>query len=123
MSDKRRILGQKGEELAGLFLQEKGYQILDKNVRSRQGEIDIIALDGHTLVFVEVRTRTRSTYGSAEESVTWRKRNKLRELALSYLRSHSQSVPTFRMDVIAIHCPTGDPKDESTQIQHIEYAF
>ncbi|CAM3398359.1 MULTISPECIES: YraN family protein [Brevibacillus] len=123
MRDKRRILGQKGEELAGLFLQEKGYHILDRNVRSRQGEIDIIALDGHTLVFVEVRTRTQPTYGTAGESVTWRKRNKLRELALSYLQSHSHSFPAFRMDVIAIHCPTGDLKDKTTQIQHIEYAF
>lgn len=123
MRDQRRILGQKGEDFAALYLLEKGYRIMDRNVRNRNGEIDIIALDGRVLVFVEVRTKKGTAYGTAEESVTHRKRNKLRELALLYLQNHAASYPAFRMDVVAIYCPSGELADKSTRIQHIEHAF
>lgn len=123
MSMRRRVLGQQGEGLACLFLQEKGYVIRERNVRTRHGEIDVIALDGRTLVFVEVRTRTADTYGTARESVTWKKRQKLRELALAYLQRQAEPFPAFRFDVIAITCPEGKLDGVETKIDHIEYAF
>lgn len=123
MSDRRRALGQKGEQLAASFLQQKGYQIRERNVRTRRGEIDLVAIDGKSLVFVEVRTRTGQTFGTAAESVTWRKRQKLRELAIAYLQTLAQPVPAFRFDVIAIHCPTQGDFQQEPFIQHIEHAF
>lgn len=123
MSMRRRVLGQQGEDLACLFLQEKGYVIRERNVRTRDGEIDVIALDGRTLVFVEVRTRTADTYGTAHESITWKKRQKLRELALAYLQRQAEPFPSFRFDVIAITCPAGKVDKVEAKIDHIEYAF
>ncbi|RNB76447.1 YraN family protein [Brevibacillus panacihumi] len=123
MSMRRRVLGQQGEDLACLYLQDKGYVIRERNVRTRHGEIDVIALDGRTLVFVEVRTRTADAYGTAQESITWKKRQKLRELALAYLQRQTESFPSFRFDVIAITCPLGKVDGVATKIDHIEYAF
>ena len=102
MTDQRRVLGQAGEQMAGEFLEQKGYQIIRRNVRTRRGEIDLIAMDDSTLVFVEVRTRTSHSFGTALESVTWRKRQKLRELATEYLQSVEGFVPSFRFDVVAV---------------------
>jgi len=123
MSLRRRVLGQQGEDLACLFLQKKGYVIRERNVRTRQGEMDVIALDGRTLVFVEVRTRSVYTFGTAHESITWRKRQKLRELALAYLQRQAESFPSFRFDVVAITCPSGKVDGVTTKIDHIEHAF
>lgn len=119
MSRGRRALGQRGEQMAELFLQQKGYLVLERNVRTRQGEIDLIARDGDVLVFVEVRTRTGTAYGTAAESVTWRKQRKLRELALAYLQNRAKPVPRFRFDVVAICCRP----DQSPEIEHIVHAF
>ncbi|NNV04017.1 YraN family protein [Brevibacillus sp. MCWH] len=119
MSHRRRALGQRGEQIAALFLQQKGYRVIERNVRTRQGEIDLIAWDGDILVFVEVRTRTSTAYGTAAESVTWRKQRKLRELALAYLQHYEKSVPRFRFDVVAICCRP----DQSPEIEHITHAF
>jgi putative endonuclease len=120
MSDGRKALGQKGERLAESFLHSRGYLVIDRNVRTRHGEIDLIAFDRSTLVFVEVRTRSSSSYGTPAESVTWRKQKKLRELALAYLQTTQQPVRQFRFDVIAIVYPpgTGQP-----HIDHILHAF
>lgn len=114
MSNHRRLLGQRGEQLAKHFLLQKGYQIIGQNVRTRQGEIDLIAQDGRTLVFVEVRTRSSLACGTAAESVTWRKKQKLRELAVAYLQAQPRQVPAFRFDVVAIFQPG------STRGEHIE---
>ncbi|MDF2683141.1 MAG: YraN family protein [Brevibacillus sp.] len=123
MSDRRRVLGQKGEEMAENYLCKKGYEILGRNIRTRRGEIDLIARDGDTLVFVEVRTRTSQAYGSAAESVTWRKRQKLRELAMDYLQNSSTFIPAFRFDVIAIHCPVRSEAGDEISIEHFKHAF
>ncbi|MGG1661449.1 YraN family protein [Brevibacillus sp. NRS-1366] len=123
MKDRRRILGQKGEEMAEAFLEQKGYRIVERNARTKRGEIDIIAMDGTSLVFVEVRTRSSHTFGTAAESITWRKRQKLRELAMEYLQTTTGYVPSFRFDVIAIECSNQGALKEQLQIQHIEQAF
>lgn len=123
MSDRRRAVGEKGEQLAAQFLQKKGYEILERNVRTRQGEIDLIALDRRELVFVEVRTRTSAAYGNPAESVNWRKQKKLRELALAYLQRHPRRVPAFRFDVVAITVPAKATDTDQVKIHHIEHAF
>ncbi|QRG65526.1 YraN family protein [Brevibacillus choshinensis] len=123
MTERRRALGQRGEELAEKFLCQKGYEIVGRNVRTKRGEIDLIAIDNDTLVFVEVRTRSSVTYGSAAESVTWKKQQKLRELALDYLRTYSAFVPAFRFDVVGIHCPRNGEGSEESKIDHIKHAF
>jgi putative endonuclease len=123
MSDRRRALGQKGEQIAEAFLEQKGYRILERNVRTRRGEIDLIAVEGQSLVFVEVRTRTGTSFGTAAESVTIRKQKKLRELAMAYLQTIPEYVPSFRFDVIAIQCPSRGEPTQDANICHIEHAF
>lgn len=120
MSVRRKALGHQGENMAENFLQAKGYRMIARNVRMQHGEIDLIAADGETLVFVEVRTRSSVVYGTPAESVTWRKRRKLRELALAYLQNSNQPVARFRFDVIGIvHLPG----DAQPRIDHITNAF
>jgi len=124
MSERRRALGQQGELLAETFLRQKGYEIIGRNVRTRRGEIDLIAADKDSLVFVEVRTRSSLAFGTAAESITWRKRQKLRELAMDYLQSLPHYVPSFRFDVIAIHVPASSSAAcRQASIEHIEHAF
>ncbi|MGN7470260.1 YraN family protein [Brevibacillus sp. SAFN-007a] len=125
MTNRRRLLGQQGEQLAKHYLAQKGYRIIGQNVRTRQGEIDLIAQDGRTLVFVEVRTRSSLACGTAAESVTWRKKQKLRELAVAYLQAQPQQIPSFRFDVVAIFQPAltlpGEPAEPT--IEHFVAAF
>ncbi|MED3497035.1 YraN family protein [Brevibacillus agri] len=124
MSNRRRLLGQKGEQLAKRYLLQKGYEIVAQNIRTRQGEIDLIAQDGETLVFVEVRTRSSFACGTAAESVTWRKRQKLRELAVAYLQAQSRHVPSIRFDVVAIFQPaSADGEQAAPMIEHFVGAF
>lgn len=123
MSDRRREVGQKGEQWAAQYLQQQGYEIVERNLRTKQGEIDLIALDQQMLVFVEVRTRTSTAYGTPGESVNWRKQKKLRELALAYLQRQSRRFPSFRFDVIAITCPARVTNPEQVKIEHVKHAF
>jgi putative endonuclease len=112
-----RQLGIEGEELAVQFLKKKGYKIVSRNFKSPVGEMDIIAEDGGTLVFVEVKTRTDDSFGHPFEAVTPRKRDKLRKVALSYLKRSRQEVPS-RFDVLSIET---DGKNHT--IEHIKDAF
>ena len=82
----RQESGREGEERAVGFLQKKGYEILQRNVRYKRGEIDIIARDGDTVVFVEVKSRSSSGFGVPEEAVDRRKQRQLCRLALLYLQ-------------------------------------
>ena len=106
MSDGRKTTGSRGELLAAGYLRRQGYAILRTNWRCRRGEIDIIARDGATLVFVEVRTRRSANLGSPEESVTPAKQRRLAELAQTYLQwceAAGKAWPDpWRIDVIAI---------------------
>ena len=79
-------LGTKGENLAVRFLIEKGYSVVQRNHRTPFGEIDIIAQDGDTIVFIEVKTRRDTFFGYPFEAVTKRKINKLKNSALFYLK-------------------------------------
>ena len=104
-------LGGKGEELAVKFLRKKGYKIKVCNYKTRLGEIDIIAGDGETLVFVEVKTRESLEYGQPFESVNSRKKKKLAMVAMLYLKKYAE-VPTCRFDVVSIYINNGKPECE-----------
>ncbi len=111
---KRKEVGALGERIAVEYLRKKGYHIRETNFRRQEGEIDIIAQDRDYLVFVEVRTRTSSEFGTPEESVTKAKKEKLVSLALAYLQTHSNLPPSWRIDVVAIEL------DQSSKVSRIE---
>ena len=112
-------LGKSGEDAAIDYLKKKKYKIVDKGFRFLRGEIDIIAYDGETLVFVEVKTRKSTRFSQPEESVTPAKRKQLRRVAQGYLlREHIQDVEC-RFDVLSL---SYDELGEYT-IKHITDAF
>jgi putative endonuclease len=115
--DQRKHTGRQGEDIATSFLTGKGYQIIQRNWRCAAGELDLIAMDGHALVFVEVRTRSGSRFGPAEASITPAKQTRLIELAQTYLQEHPALTSNWRIDVVAIQLGRGLP-----QINHIENA-
>ncbi len=103
MTDKGKRLGERGEDAAAAFLERAGMEIVERNWRAPTGgEIDIVALDGDTVVLVEVKTRKNSTKGSPEEAVTPAKQRRYRKLAKAY-QAHMGTVEVpLRFDVIAI---------------------
>lgn len=101
MSSAHRV-GMRGEELALSFLSGLGYHLLEKNYRCRLGEIDLIMKDGQTLVFIEVKTRRSTLYGSPQEAVGPAKQAKIRRLAGYYLLTKGIKEQQLRFDVVAI---------------------
>lgn len=100
--DHRQSLGKHGEDLACAELEKRGYVIIDRRFRTRCGELDIVARDGGVLVFVEVKARSGSSFGSPFESVTWQKRQRLSQMAASYLFVKRLRAVACRFDVVAI---------------------
>ena len=98
----RQGLGRTGERLAAEALMSKGYRILERNFRCRQGEIDLVAEDEQDIIFVEVKTRRGVSFGLPEDAVTIRKRRKLVEVASNYLDLHTCSDRSWRIDVVAV---------------------
>jgi len=94
-------VGRAGEEAACQFLTAQGYRILHRNLRFRAGELDVVAEEDGTLVFVEVKTRSGSSYGTAAEAITPRKREQLVRLAFIYLARQGQERPC-RFDVVTV---------------------
>jgi putative endonuclease len=113
-----KALGIEGEDLAVKFLKKIGYRIVAKNYKTQIGEIDIIARDGDITVFIEVKTRTSDSFGYPFEAVHSGKRQKLRNLALLYLKSQGKELPV-RFDVLSILCA----EDGKKEIEHIRDAF
>lgn len=112
-------LGKSGEDVATEYLKKKKYKIVDKGFRFLRGEIDIIAYDGETLVFVEVKTRKSTSFSQPEESVTPAKRKQLRRVAQGYLlRNHIQDVEC-RFDVLSLNFDDL----EGYTVKHITDAF
>jgi putative endonuclease len=111
--------GTLGEDLATVELWHEGYEILARRYRTRYGEIDIIARDGATIVFVEVKTRRTAAFGTAAESVTPAKQRRLAAMALDYLSWAGNLESPCRFDVVAIN---GSGADRVT-LQHIKGAF
>lgn len=104
-------LGEKGEVLAAKFLNKEGYKIVSQNYRTHVGEIDIIAIDGETLVFIEVKTRESIEYGMPFEAVNRSKRRKISGAALLYLKK-LKDIPPCRFDVVSICYKDGHPQFE-----------
>jgi putative endonuclease len=98
----RKALGEMGERWARDHLQRNGYIIRETNYRCREGEVDIVAEHGDCLVFVEVRTKTGSAFGTPEESVTAAKQERLAAVAMSYVQTHDGLPLEWRIDVVAI---------------------
>ncbi len=102
MAEARKRTGDLGEKLARQYLARNGYEILEQNYRCSIGEIDIVARDGNSLTFVEVRTKRSKQFGTPEESVTPAKQAKLIELAQTYLQKHEITSEDWRIDVVAV---------------------
>ncbi len=111
-------IGNKGEDLAVKFLRQKGYLIVEKNFKTKFGEIDIIAKDNNTIVFVEVKTRTNDYFGYPFEAVDERKRMKLKNLALIFMKKYNKEFP-IRFDIVSILFMSNGNK----KIEHIKDAF
>jgi len=109
--------GKLGENLACKYLSKNGYEIIERNKSfSRSCEIDIIAKDKNTLVFVEVKTRKNNNFGSPLEAVTRTKYNHIKQGLLMYLNNSKIKYENFRIDVIGI---TLEPKPEITHLRNI----
>ena len=100
-------LGICGEKLACETLTRQGYAILATRYRTRVGEIDIVARDGETLAFVEVKTRTSDDYGVPAEAVTWRKQRRIVTMARWYLTEKGLHGCLCRFDVVTVRCRRG----------------
>lgn len=101
MGNYRCKLGKTGEKKAGAYLKRQGYQILEYNFRTRNGEIDIIAKDGDCLVFTEVKTRTNTRYGAPAEAVSYFKQRHLWKAAQYYMMRYDTELEC-RFDVIEV---------------------
>ncbi len=99
-------LGRRGEKLAADHLVAAGLEIVERNWRCRQGEIDLVATDGAELVFVEVKTRSSVAFGHPLEAITAAKLARLRRLALAWCDAHPDGHQRIRIDVVAIIAPT-----------------
>lgn len=95
-------IGKYGEDLACRYLLKSGYKIIERNFRTRSGEIDIIARDGQTLVYIEVKSRSNNDFGTPEESVTASKLRFL-ERAAKFYRARRKNLPQLeRIDVVSV---------------------
>ena len=119
MSTSRKETGRYGEALAERYLIEAGYEIVARNWRCAAGELDLIARQGETLVFVEVRARRGAQLGSPEESITPAKQAKLIELAYTFLAENALEDDAWRIDVIAIVL---NRQNNVQRLNHIEWA-
>ena len=118
MNRNLKRIGNWGEETAVGLLKKKGYEILERNFRGERGEIDIIARDNETLVFVEVKTRLQKAFGNPEDAVNLRKQAQIGKIAMIYLTEKELQEKDCRFDVVAI-----SKIGTKTEIRHIEDAF
>jgi len=99
---KKQQTGRLGEDLACRALKKKGYHIIERNYRCRYGEIDVVASKAGCLIFIEVRSRTGNSFGTAAESVTAVKRQHLVATAMDYLGSHDNLPDNWRVDFVSV---------------------
>ena len=109
-------IGRQGEQLAAQYLLQRGYTLLTANWRCAGGEIDIVARQDTTIVFVEVRTRRAATVDTALESITPRKRQRMLTAAQLYLAQNELDSADWRIDVIAVALP----RSSAPLIEHLE---
>ena len=119
MTRRRQRSGQQGEQIAVDYLKKIGYKIRHRNFRCRQGEIDIIARDGSTLVFIEVKTKAQTAFGVPQAMVTSTKQSTLTNVAMHYVQQYRLINTALRFDVVAItFLPNKMP-----EVNHIPAAF
>jgi putative endonuclease len=100
--DGRIRTGKRGEEIAVAYLKSKGYRIIERNYKCLFGEIDIVAKDGNTVVFVEVKSRKSEDFGDPQTAVGWEKKRKISWIALKYLEEKHLYPCDARFDVVAV---------------------
>ena len=118
MPSERSKLGAQGERIAAAHLESLGLVIEARNFRTRHGEIDLVARDGVEIVFVEVRTKRSTAYGTPEESLTSRKQARLVHAAKEYLAAHALGTASWRVDFVAITLQPDGP----ARIAHVRSA-
>ena len=96
------LKGRRGERIACRFLLKQGFDVLARRYRSRSGELDIIAYEGDTLVFVEVKTRSSREFGEPWEFVDWQKQQILRRAAEDFIAEHDLGQYTYRFDIVSV---------------------
>ncbi|KQS73173.1 YraN family protein [Modestobacter sp. Leaf380] len=115
----RAALGALGEQLAVGYLTDRGLTVLDRNWRTRHGELDVVARDGDAIVFCEVKARRGTGYGFPAAAVTPLKQQRLRSLALQWLAAHDHHARELRFDVVAVLVRPGRP----AEVTHLPAAF
>ena len=115
-----KSLGARGEDAAARYLKRQGFRILERHHDSPLGELDIIAVDDRTVVFVEVKTRTSDDAGHPTEAVDARKQRRMTQAALAYLKAHRLLQNAARFDVVAVTWPADS---RSPSIEHYKDAF
>jgi putative endonuclease len=113
-------LGQRGERAAARFLRQHGFKIIARGQRDRVGEMDLVAVEGATVVFVEVKTRSSLQGGYPEEAVDREKQRRLTRLALGFLKRHDLLECSARFDVVAVTWPESGSRPT---IEHFRGAF
>ena len=111
-------LGQRGEAIALKKVKKLGYKCIARNYRCPLGEVDLVAKDGNTLVFVEIKTRRMKSLGYAKEAITEKKKRQLSKVALAYMKANNCSHMKSRFDVVAINFING-----KSEIEVIQNAF
>jgi len=114
----RQNVGKRGEEVASAYLEKAGYRIIERNYRCIFGEIDIVAEDGDSIVFVEVKSRRSSAYGPPQLAVGYRKQRKISMVALHYIDERKMQGRNARFDVVAVQLLAS-----GTSIELIKNAF
>jgi putative endonuclease len=126
MASKAEI-GGVGEQVAVHHLRQAGLVVLDRNWRCRgrglRGELDVVARDGDTLVFCEVKTRTQARFGSPADAVTPAKARRIRALATAWVQESGLRAREVRFDVVAVLCSAGPLAAGSATVEHLRGAF
>lgn len=102
MTAQRRRVGRRGEDLAAAWYEARGYEIVARNWRCRDGELDLVVRDGRTFVFCEVKARTSDAFGAPAEAVTHEKRRRVRHLAARFIGEAPVRPAEIRFDVVAV---------------------
>ena len=123
MPHERQKYGRSGEEMAAEYLASNGYRIIETNHKNRFGEIDLIAMDEDTLVFIEVKSRRSDRFGTAGASISRAKQRKISMVALGYLKSKGKMDQKARFDVVAINHYAFDEKGGPVKLIKIAFAL
>ncbi len=119
MAQAKDAVGAYGERVAALWLGDAGMRVLDRNWRCASGELDIVARDGDTIVFCEVKTRRSQRFGAPSEAVGYDKRRRLRALAAMWFAEHPECRGTARFDVVSVWPQPAGP----AAVEHLRGAF